>query len=208
MLQSVAFLYAPEGGWVKDEQDRMWTEAPPPVGRSIGVLMSNEHKVVSSATFEGLVLRYGYFYGPGTYYAPDGSIAERVRRRRYPIIGSGAGRTSFVHVDDAAAAVLAALDRGAPGVYNIVDDDPAPLRDWLPRYAAALGAAPPRRLPAWLARPLAGAAVVGAATQARGAGNARAARELGWRPAVASWRQGFLGVGAAQPRDERAPARA
>lgn len=191
VVQSVAFLYAPEGGWVKAEDDPLWVDAPAPFRRSVGVLLANERKVAGSHAFEGLVLRYGFFYGPSTYFAADGSIAAQVRRRRFPIVGDGDAVTSFVHVEDAASAVLAALERGAPGVYNVVDDDPAPLREWLPRYAREIGAPGPRRLPAWLARLFAGPGVVAAATSSRGASNARAREQLGWRPAVASWREGL-----------------
>jgi nucleoside-diphosphate-sugar epimerase len=191
VLQSVAFLYAPEGGWVKDEGDRAWADAPAPFGRSVDVLVVNERKVVDSAAFDGIVLRYGFFYGPGTYYAPQGAIAEQVRRRRFPVVGRGDGVSSFVHVDDAATAVVAALERRAPGRFNIVDDEPAPLREWLPRYAEAIRAAPPRRIPGWVARLAAGPFPVAAATRLRGASNAKARRELGWQPAIASWRDGF-----------------
>jgi nucleoside-diphosphate-sugar epimerase len=137
------------------------------------------------------VLRYGWFYGPGTHFAENGSIASDVRRRRYPIVSGGGGLFSFVHVDDAAAATVAALERGAPGIYNVVSDDPAPMREWLPHYAEALGTEPPRRVPRWLARLLAGKMVAEMSTELRGASNAKAIRELGWRPLWASWREGF-----------------
>ncbi len=114
-----------------------------------------------------------------------------MRRRRFPIVGPGTGTFSFLHVEDAAAATVAALDHGAPGVYNVVDDEPAPLREWLPVYAEALGAKPPRRVPVWLAKLVAGSAVAETAVQLRGASNAKAKRELGWQPRYASWRQGF-----------------
>jgi nucleoside-diphosphate-sugar epimerase len=140
---------------------------------------------------EGLVLRYGWFYGPGTYYAPDGNVAEEVRRRRFPVIGRGSGVFSFIHVDDAAAATVAAVQRGDPGVYNVCDDDPAPMRDWLPEYARAIGAKKPFRVPSWLARPIAGRFTTGMATELRGASNAKAKRELGWEPRYPSWRRGF-----------------
>lgn len=191
LLQSVAFLYAPEGEWVKSEDARAWTDAPAPFGRSVDVLVVNERAVTGADDIEGVVLRYGFFYGPGTYYAPGGSIAEQVRRRRLPVVGGGSGVTSFVHVDDAAAATCAAVERGEAGIYNVVDDEPVALRDWLPAYARAIGAPAPLRVPAWLARLLAGRFAVGAATQMRGATNARARAELDWRPALPSWRQGF-----------------
>ena len=143
---------------------------------------------------EGLVLRYGWFYGPGTYYAADGATAEDVRRRRFPVIGSGAGLFSFIHVDDAAAATVAAVERGAPGIYNVVDDEPAPMREWLPAYAEAIGAKPPRRAPVWLARLIAGRFVAQMATRLPGASNAKAKRELEWTPGRPSWREGFRGA--------------
>ena len=130
------------------------------------------------------MLRYGGFYGPGTSLAPGGEQIEAVRKRRFPVVGSGAGVWSFVHVEDAATATLAAIERGAPGVYNVVDDDPAPARDWLPALAAAAGAKPPRRVPRWLGRIAAGEAIVAMMTEIRGASNAKAKRELGWTPAV------------------------
>jgi nucleoside-diphosphate-sugar epimerase len=140
---------------------------------------------------DGLVLRYGQFYGPGTYYARDGSIAREVGRRRFPIVGDGAGMFSFVHLDDAAAATVLALDRGPAGIYNVCDDEPAPLREWLPLFAQTLGAKPPRRVPRWLARLVAGPIAVASTTELRGASNAKAKRELGWSPRYPSWRQGF-----------------
>jgi 2-alkyl-3-oxoalkanoate reductase len=118
-------------------------------------------------------------------------MVDDLRRRRFPLVGEGTGVWSFVHIDDAAAATAAAVERGAPGVYNIVDDDPAPVSDWLPALAAAVGAPPPRRVPAWLARPLAGEHGVVLMTEVRGASNAKARRELGWHPAHRSWREGF-----------------
>jgi nucleoside-diphosphate-sugar epimerase len=136
-----------------------------------------------------VVLRYGFFYGPGTYYASDGSIAAQVRKRQFPIVGKGEGRSSYVHLYDAATATAAALERGS-GIYNIVDDEPALMRDWLPVYARAIGAKPPRRVPVWLARLVAGSAV-GAATTMRGASNSKAKAELGWAPVLPSWREGF-----------------
>jgi nucleoside-diphosphate-sugar epimerase len=134
----------------------------------------------------GLALRYGGLYG-----SPDDAQVELVRRGRFPIVGDGGGITSFVHLEDAAAATVLALERGAPGVYNVVDDDPAPVREWLPALAEAIGARPPRRVPRWLARLLAGEAGVALLTEARGASNAKAKRELGWTLRYPSWREGF-----------------
>jgi len=191
VTQSVAFLYAPEGGWVKPEDEPVWLDAPPPFDESIKVLDANERKVSESTAFEGLALRYGFFYGPGTYYASDGSIAAQVRKRRFPLVGSGDAMTSYVHVADAAAATVAALDRGAPGIYNVVDDDPAPLREWLPAFAEAIGAKRPLRVPAWVARLAAGRFASAMSGELRGASNAKAKAALGWQPALPSWREGF-----------------
>jgi 2-alkyl-3-oxoalkanoate reductase len=139
----------------------------------------------------GTVLRYGGFYGPGTSLGKGGVFLEAVRRRQFPIVADGAGVWSFIHIDDAATATLAAIESGRTGVYNIVDDDPAPVAEWLPALAAAIGAKPPRRVPAWLARLLVGEQGVVMMTESRGASNAKAKRELGWRPAYPSWRSGF-----------------
>jgi nucleoside-diphosphate-sugar epimerase len=148
-------------------------------------------QAVLDSELDGLVLRYGWFYGPGTYYANDGAMAADVRRRRFPVVGEGSGVFSFIHVDDAAAATVAAVERGAPGVYNVVDDDPAPMREWLPAYARAIGAKPPRRVPLWLARLIAGGFVATMSTTLGGASNAKAKRELDWAPRWSSWREGF-----------------
>jgi nucleoside-diphosphate-sugar epimerase len=191
ITQSIAFLYAPEGEWVKDEGGRPFDDAPPPFGEAVGAMLEHEREVTGTEGIEGLVLRYGQFYGPGTYYDRDGSLARRTRRRMLPLIGRGTGMSSFVHVEDAAAATVAALDRGAPGVYNVVDDDPAPMKEWLPVYAHALGAGRPLHVPLWVARLGAGriGAIFGA--ELRGASNEKAKRELGWKPEHPSWRQGF-----------------
>jgi nucleoside-diphosphate-sugar epimerase len=191
VTQSISFLCAPEGDWVKDEEARPWVDAPGHFGPSVRVLIDHEREVVDSGEFDGLVLRYGQFYGPGTYFAPDGHLGRETRRRRFPIVGPGTGDFSFIHVEDAAGATVAALDRGSPGVYNVTDDEPAPLHEWLPVYAEALGAKPPFRVPIWLANLVAGKAVSGNAIAMRGASNEKAKRELGWRPRYPSWRQGF-----------------
>jgi nucleoside-diphosphate-sugar epimerase len=138
-------------------------------------------------------LRYGGFYGPGTStsLAPDAQMAAPIRKRRFPIVGDGGGVWSHVHIEDAAAATAAAVERGQPGVYNVVDDEPAPVREWLPVLASALDAKPPRRVPRWFGRLLAGEVATVMMTEARGASNAKAKRELGWQPRYASWRQGF-----------------
>jgi nucleoside-diphosphate-sugar epimerase len=191
VCQSIAFAYAPgPQAEVKDEDAPLALDAPPPFGDGVRAIDEMERAVVGAGGLEGLVLRYGWFYGPGTYYANDGSMAEDVRRRRFPIIGKGSGLFSFVHVDDAASATVAAVERGAPGIYNVVDDDPAPQREWLPAYAEAIGAKKPLRVPVWVARLVVGKIATAASVQP-GASNAKAKRELGWEPRWPSWREGF-----------------
>jgi nucleoside-diphosphate-sugar epimerase len=191
VAQSIAFVYEPTGAAVKVESDPLWTEAPHPFARSVAAVDTLETAVTTTAGIDGVVLRYGYFYGPGTSYAADGQIADMVRRRRFPVVGRGEGVFSFVHVDDAARAVLCALGTDQPGVYNVVDDEPAPVHEWLPAYAAALGAPAPLRVPALVARAVAGRHGVYLMTGQRGASNAEARRSLDWRPGRASWRSGF-----------------
>lgn len=191
VAESVSFFYRTEGSWVKDEEAPIFDDAPGNFGAALAAVLDLERQVLEAEGIDGLVLRYGWLYGPGTYYARNGSQAADVLKRRWPIVGKGTGTFSFVHVDDAAAAAVAAIGRGAPGIYNVADDEPAPLREWLPVYAEALGAKRPRRVPVWLARLVAGKAIVGAAVEMRGAANAKAKRELGWEPAHPSWRQGF-----------------
>lgn len=191
VAQSIAFIYEPSAGWVKSEDDPPMSSLAGEFGSSVRATLSLERQVLGAQDIDGLVLRYGFFYGPGTSYAPDGYQASEVRRRRFPIVGAGDGVFSFVHIEDAAVATVAACERGAPGVYNIVDDEPAPIRDWLPPYASAVGAKRPLRIPKLVARLLAGAGVVAFATTLRGASNAKAKAELGWQPDYPSWRQGF-----------------
>ena len=191
VAQSVAFAARPAGPAVLDESAPLWTDAPEPHGRAVGATAALEAAVLGAAGSEGVVLRYGALYGPGTWYAGDGDIALQVRRRRFPIVGRGDGVFSFVAVEDAVSATVLALDRGAPGIYNVADEDPAPMREWLPIYARALGARPPRRVPLWLARLVVGSSVAGAMNALRGADSAKARRELGWAPAYPSWREGF-----------------
>jgi 2-alkyl-3-oxoalkanoate reductase len=189
--QSIAFAYAPAAkAEVMDEEARLALRAPPPFGDGVRTIDEMEREVVGAEGLEGLVLRYGWFYGPGTYYADDGSVAHDVRKRRFPVIGKGTGLFSFVHVDDAASATVAAAERGAPGIYNVVDDDPAPQREWLPAYAEAIGAKKPLRVPVWVARLVVGK-VANMAPLQPGASNAKAKRELGWEPRWRSWREGF-----------------
>jgi nucleoside-diphosphate-sugar epimerase len=191
VAQSIAFLYAPQGDWVKSEEAPPMPAAEGEFGEALDATLDLERQVLGADGLEGLVLRYGFFYGPGSVYRADGYQADEVRKRRFPIVGRGDGTFSFIHVDDAAAATVAAVERGSPGIYNVTDDEPAPVRDWLPVYARAVGAKPPRRVPAWLARLVAGKAVTGFATGLRGASNAKAKRELGWEPRHPSWRTGF-----------------
>jgi len=190
IAQSIAFAYAPGGHGAKNESDALFLEAPFPFRRSVEAIATLEQTVVRSG-LDGLVLRYGWFYGPGTAFAKDGSTAERVRRRRYPIVGSGNGTFSFIQVDDAADATVAAIESGSPGIYNVVDEDPARVRDWLPMYADAIGAPPPSRVPAFVARLAAGKQSVITMTRAPGALNQKAKAELGWSPRWSTWRKGF-----------------
>jgi 2-alkyl-3-oxoalkanoate reductase len=191
VCQSVAFAYAPgPQPEVKDEDAPLAFGAPPPFGDGIRALDGMERAVVGAEGLDGLVLRYGWLYGPGTYYAEDGSMAADVRRRRFPVIGKGTGLYSFIHVDDAASATVAAVERGAPGIYNVVDDDPAAQREWLPVYADAMRAKKPMRVPVWIARLVVGKIATVANVQP-GASNAKAKRYLGWEPRWPSWRQGF-----------------
>jgi 2-alkyl-3-oxoalkanoate reductase len=190
VAQSIAFGYRMDGNGLKTEDDELLgDDAPATFQRTVAAVATLERTVLDAG---GIVLRYGYFYGPGTSYAAsDGAVAARVRKRGFPVVGDGGGVFPFIHVDDAAAATVAALDRGDPGVYNIVDDEPAPLRDWLPVYAEAVGAKQPRRVPKLAARIAAGKMAAEGATKMRGVSNEKARRDLGWEPRYASWRQGF-----------------
>jgi nucleoside-diphosphate-sugar epimerase len=191
LSQSIAFAYRPDGGPVKSEDDPLLDDAPPPFSSGVDALHEMEELVLTTEGLEGLVLRYGFFYGAGTHYGADGTITQDVRRRRMAIVGAGSGVFSFIHVDDAADATVAAVERGSPGIYNIVDDDPATMREWVPALAAAAGAKPPWRVPAWVARLVAGRQAADFALELRGASNEKAKRELGWQPAHPSWRSGF-----------------
>jgi nucleoside-diphosphate-sugar epimerase len=191
VAQSIAFAYPPTGEGAKRERDPLWDDAPWPWRRSVEALRDLEDAVTSTEGIEGLVLRYGFFYGPGSAYGRGGHWEREVRKRRFPVVGRGSGVFSFIHVDDAADATLAAVERGAPGIYNVVDDEPAPMREWLPVYAQAIGAKRPRRVPRFVAWMVAGRYAVMLATELRGASNERAKAELGWQPHHASWRQGF-----------------
>lgn len=186
--------YARVGGPVKSEEDPLDPEPAAPMRRALEAIRHLEAAVTGAEWTEGIVLRYGGLYGPGTSMAPGGEHLELIRKRGFPVVGSGAGVWSFVHVADAADATAAALTHGGRGVYNVVDDEPAPVAEWLPTLAAELGAKPPRRVPRWLGRLLAGEAAVVMMTEVRGASNEKAKRELGWLPAHPSWRQGVVGA--------------
>jgi nucleoside-diphosphate-sugar epimerase len=185
--------FARTGGPVKTEDDPL---DPTPAGQmratleAIGYL---EETVAGAGWTEGVVLRYGGFYGPGTSFSlhPDGEMVEMIRKRKFPIVGHGDGVWSFVHIEDAATATVAAIEHGERGLYNVVDDEPAPVREWLPAAAGAIGARTPMRLPRWLGRIAAGEAAVVMMDEVRGASNAKAKRELGWQLRYPSWRQGF-----------------
>ena len=174
------------GGPVKTEEDPLDSRPVPSAARTLAAIKHVE-KTVPLAAPEGIVLRYGSFYGPG---ASD-VLLDMVRKRQLPMIGGGTGIWSFIEITDAAAATLAAVERGAPGVYNVVDSDPAPVAEWLPYLAKVAGAKPPLRVPAWLGRLLAGEFVVSQMTSARGSSNEKARKELGWELRYASWREGF-----------------
>jgi nucleoside-diphosphate-sugar epimerase len=191
VAQSIAFAYAPTGDGLKTEDDPLFDDAPMPWLRSVRALHVLEDAVTKTPGIEGVVLRYGFFYGPGSAYASGAHWAREVRRRRFPIVGRGRGVFSFIHVDDGAAATVAAVEGGIPGIYNVVDDEPAPLRDWLPVYAEAVGAKKPWRVPKLVARIAAGSYATMLATELRGASNSRAKAELGWQPRYPSWRRGF-----------------
>ena len=189
-----AFRFAHTAGPVQTEADPLDPDDPPaPLRTAQAGYLYLEQAVTTIEWGEGLALRYGGFYGPGTStsLAPDAVMAAPIRKRRFPIVGDGGGVFSHVHVEDAAAATAVAVERGRPGVYYIVDDEPAPVREWLPALASALDAKPPRRIPRWLARLAAGEAATAMMTETKGASNEKAKRELGWTPRYASWRQGF-----------------
>jgi nucleoside-diphosphate-sugar epimerase len=184
VAQSITFAYAPTGTRVKEEDTALFTDAPPPLGGVVAAMVEHEERVTGTAGIEGLVLRYGMLYGPGTYHDRRGTMAADIIAGRVPLVEGATGMYSWLHVEDAASAAVAALERGAPGIYNVVDDEPAPQPEWLPVLAQALAADPPaaaETLPAPDAPEMSW----------RGASNAKAKRELGWRPRYTSWREGF-----------------
>jgi nucleoside-diphosphate-sugar epimerase len=186
-----AWPYIRTGGPVKSEEDPLDPTPAPEMRETLAAIRHVEQAVLDATWTEGIVLRYGAFYGPGTNMAPGGEMFETVRSRKFPLVGSGAGVWSFVHIADAADATVAAIERGHRGVYNVVDDDPAPVAVWLPALARTLGARKPMHIPRFIGRLFAGQAGVVMMTEARGASNAKAKRELAWRPAHPSWRDGF-----------------
>ena len=184
--------FAREGGPVKSEEDRL---DPHPTGsfrKTLAAIQYLEETMNKTIDREALVLRYGFFYGPGTAIARDGPIVELVKKRQFPIVGDGGGIWSFIHVQDVARATAAAVSNGPPGIYNIVDDEPAPVSVWLPFLAEAVEARSPRKVPVWLARFILGDGGVSMMTQIRGCSNAKAKRELNWQPIYPSWRRGFV----------------
>jgi nucleoside-diphosphate-sugar epimerase len=188
--------FARTGGPVKSESDPLDPNPPDGLRNMLDAIRHLEDAVTGAAWTEGIVLRYGGFYGPGTSFSlrPDGEHIELIRKRKFPLVGDGAGVWSFIHIEDAAAATVAAIEHGERGIYNVVDDDPAPVAEWLPAAAKAIGAKPPRRLPRWLGRIAAGEAAAVMMTEVRGASNDKAKRELGWSPRYPSWREGFAAV--------------
>lgn len=186
-----AWTAARTGGPVKTEDDPIETDPPVSVRETLAAILYVERLLAEATDLEGIALRYGGFYGPGTSLGEGGSVVEMVRKRRFPLVGRSSAVWSFIHIDDAATATVAAIEHGGPGVYNIADDDPAPVSVWLPELASALDAPPPRHVPLWLARLLVGPAGVAMMTELRGASNAKAKGEFGWQPRYASWREGF-----------------
>jgi nucleoside-diphosphate-sugar epimerase len=179
------------GGPVKTEDDPLDPDPPKACRQTLAAHRYVGETVPAAEGIEGVVLRYGAFYGPGTTLWTGGAHVEVIRKRRFPIIGAGTGVWSLIHMDDVAAATVASAERGGSGVYNIVDDEPAPVADWLPYLADILGAKPPRHVPVWLGRLVGGDFAVSIMNEIRGSSNAKAKRELGWQPTHASWREGF-----------------
>lgn len=193
------------GGWVYElggdrpaaETDPLLADPPPTARRTLDAIRHLERAVTGTDGVDGIALRFGFFYGPATSMGTGGSVVAEARKRRLPVIGSGTGVWSFCHVDDAAGATLAALERGAPGVYNVCDDEPARVVDWLPVLAAAVDAPRPMRVPTWIGRMAAGEVAVRWMTRNAGLSNGKAKRELGWQPRFPTWRDAFrTGIGA------------
>ncbi len=192
VIQSyTSWPYARTGGPVKTEDDPLDPTPPREMRESLDAIRHLESAVTGADWTEGIVLRYGGFYGPGTSLSPGGEQFEMLRKRKYPVVGNGAGVWSFVHIADAAEATVAAVEHGKRGIYNVVDDEPAPVAEWLPALAQAIGAPKPWHVPAFVGRMFAGEPGIVMMTEMRGASNAKAKRELGWEPRHPSWRQGF-----------------
>ena len=191
VAQSYFAAYARTGAAVKSEGDPFDPSPAREMRETLAAIRHVEEAVLDAQWTEGIVLRYGAFYGPGTSIAPGGEQAEMVRKRKFPLVGDGGGVWSFIHVADAAAATVAAVEHGNRGVYNVVDDDPAPVAEWLPALAQQLGAKKPVRVPRFVGRLFAGEVGAVMMTELRGASNAKAKRELEWRPVYPSWRDGF-----------------
>lgn len=183
--------YERTGGWIKSEEDPLLISPAPIVREALAAIVHVESSVLGESGMKGFVLRYGAFYGPGTSLGLGGSMLEEIRRRRLPLVGKATGYWSFIHIDDAAAATLAAVAGMTPGIYNIVDDEPAPVSAWLPFLAGVLGAKPPRHIPAWLAQMAIGKNGVAMMTESRGASNRKAKSLLPWRLKWPTWRLGF-----------------
>jgi nucleoside-diphosphate-sugar epimerase len=192
VAQSAVYgFYARTGGPVKSEEDPFDPSPPSEAREALAAVRHLEEAVLGARWTKGIVLRYGAFYGPGTSMAPGEESFEMVRKRKFPLVGDGGGVWSFIHIADAAEATVAAVEQGRPGIYNIVDDDPAPVAEWLPALAQELGAKKPMRVPRFVGRLFSGEVGALFMTEIRGASNAKAKRELGWRPARVSWRRGF-----------------
>ena len=192
VIQSyTSWPYARTGGAVKTEDDPLDPTPAREMRESLDAIRHLESAVTGADWTEGIVLRYGGFYGPGTSLSPGGEQFEALRKRKFPVVGNGAGVWSFVHIADAAEATVAAVEHGKRGIYNVVDDEPAPVAEWLPALAQAIGAPKPRHVPTFVGRMFAGEPGIVMMTEVRGASNAKAKRELGWEPRHASWRQGF-----------------
>ena len=191
VAQSNIVVAGRTGAAVKSEQDPIDPSPAPTMRANQEAIRHLEEAVLGAQWTDGIVLRYGWFYGPGTSITPGGEVPELIRKRRFPLVGHGGGVWSFIHVADAAQATVAAIEHGRRGVYNVVDDDPAPVAEWLPALAQTLGAKRPMRVPRFIGRLFAGEAGVVMMTELRGASNAKAKRELSWRPAHPSWREGF-----------------
>ncbi len=194
VAQSFFAAYERTGGSVKSEEDSFGPDPAREMRETVAAIRHVEEAVLAATWTEGIVLRYGGFYGPGTSLGPGGEQTEAVRRRRFPLMGKGSGVWSFIHIADAAEATVAAVEHGCRGVYNIVDDEPAPVVEWLPVLARTLGAKQPMHLPRFVGRLLTGEVGDVMMSELRGASNAKARRELGWTPSHSSWRDGFAGL--------------